>query len=59
MELMEGIMASLEDHAIAGLIPEHLRKLVGIYPNLALHCYNSVQERVSGRNFEMLVAESE
>lgn len=52
-------MASLEEHAIADLIPEHLQKLVGVYPNLALHCYNSVQERVSGRNFEMLVSESE
>lgn len=38
---MDSIMSSLEEHAIAELIPDHMKKLVNVYPNLALHCYNS------------------
>lgn len=47
---MEAILASLSEHLVADLMPSTLNKAVEVYPDLPYHCYNSVQEKVAGRN---------
>ena len=32
---MDGVISSVGEHAIVEMIPEHLKKLVNVYPNLA------------------------